>query len=138
MENSSRQIAAKPPQLNELGGYDFYVEELEFFVAAERLVHNMPCKSAFPNIVLFFQRFQPSHLRDKKRVTDFMRRKIAEGRATARERGDDKRDLADNVLDLMCLKDGGLDSMPESEMQDELFTFGQCTKKRPSLVSRRS
>lgn len=123
IQNSSKQVTANPPNLNASGGYDFTVKELDFFVAADYLVHTAPLKSAFPHLMMFLQKFEPTHRRHKKRVTDFMRRKIAEGQATARERGNDKADLADNVLDLMCLKDGGIDMMSESEVRDELFTF---------------
>lgn len=71
------------------------------------------------------QKFNRTYQGHLKRVTGYLMKTIAEGKERARERGMDKAELADNVLDLMCLKEGGSDSLSDEEMRDELFTFSE-------------
>jgi cytochrome P450 len=48
---------------------------------------------------------------------------MKEGRERALARGQDMNDLADCVLDLVCMKETGKDRLGDKAMRDELFLF---------------
>jgi cytochrome P450 len=56
-------------------------------------------------------------------VNSFLSRKMKEGRERAIARGQDTKELADCVLDLICSRETGADKLTDRALRDELFTF---------------
>ena len=83
----------------------------------------VPNSSAFPKLSFLMTSMTSSFRKASGQVNSLLSRKMVEGRKRAVARGEDSKELADCVLDLICSRETGNDKLGDRAMRDELLLF---------------
>jgi cytochrome P450 len=115
--------STRRPRLSALWDFLFLTPECAAYSPPHSATQSLPIVAVSPKLTFFFTSLTSKYRSSHKILNGFLKRKIREGRARAVERGQDKAESVDCVLDLICLKESGSDRLDDESMRDELHQF---------------
>jgi hypothetical protein len=98
IKECTKQVESRGAETGPLGEAVFTTHRPDIAESSLYLLDSVPIKSAFPAFACFVQSFSPFWRKEKKKVDDFLREKLAASRREVLTKGESAVELADNTL----------------------------------------